>query len=332
MDHYAVLGVTKNASDADIKKAYRKLAMQYHPDKNPGNKEAEESFKKIAEAYAILGDPEKRKEYDAPKFTQRNGFESAGFGFEDFIKQGFNSQGFRSAREYHNARARASQGKMHAPPPTTEHLDLTVSAKIKLEDALSAKKIELSFKRTKIVYAGKNGDYLNYTREEEEKEISIQLDLRKTYLSIKKEGKKNTARVRVGKLGNEDVITRNNVWGETEQLPIFGDLYVNIEIELPNNIVFEDNNIVQRVEIPLSAILSQAEKIKIETILGKKYEAEFAEPKYLNELSFVLPGEGILNEKQKLGDYLIKFDVLSPNVSNLNKSDRAQLLSLLSNI
>jgi curved DNA-binding protein len=63
-DYYKVLGVDKKASEADIKKVYRKLAVQYHPDKNQGNKEAEEKFKQINEAYEVLGDPEKRKKYD----------------------------------------------------------------------------------------------------------------------------------------------------------------------------------------------------------------------------------------------------------------------------
>ncbi len=63
-DYYEVLGVSRNATQEEIKKAYRQLALKYHPDRNPGNKEAEEKFKEAAEAYAVLSDPEKRAHYD----------------------------------------------------------------------------------------------------------------------------------------------------------------------------------------------------------------------------------------------------------------------------
>ncbi len=63
-DYYKVLGVERNAKEADIKSAFRKLALQYHPDRNPGNKQSEEKFKEINEAYEVLSDPEKRSRYD----------------------------------------------------------------------------------------------------------------------------------------------------------------------------------------------------------------------------------------------------------------------------
>ncbi len=78
-DYYEVLGVDKSASANDIKKAYRKLAIQYHPDKNPGDKEAEEKFKEAAEAYSVLSDPDKKARYD--QFGHEGLSGAAGGGF-----------------------------------------------------------------------------------------------------------------------------------------------------------------------------------------------------------------------------------------------------------
>ena len=89
-DYYEVLGIEKGCGDGDIKKAYRKMAMKYHPDKNPGNKQAEEKFKEAAEAYSILSDSQKRAQYDqfghAATGNAQGGFGGAGgfSGFADF--------------------------------------------------------------------------------------------------------------------------------------------------------------------------------------------------------------------------------------------------------
>lgn len=89
-DYYEVLGVEKNASAEDIKKAYRKKAIQYHPDKNPGDKEAEEKFKEAAEAYDVLSDPQKRARYDQfghAGMSGQGGFSGGGFSMEDIFSQ-----------------------------------------------------------------------------------------------------------------------------------------------------------------------------------------------------------------------------------------------------
>ena len=89
-DYYDILGVKEDASEAEIKKAYRKLALKYHPDKNPGDKKAEEKFKEISEAYYALGDKERRAKYD--NLRKMGGFtgdfsSAQGFDFSEFLKQ-----------------------------------------------------------------------------------------------------------------------------------------------------------------------------------------------------------------------------------------------------
>lgn len=95
-NYYQILGVSSNASESEIRKAYRKLALKHHPDKNGGSAEAEEKFKEIAEAYAVLSNPEERKKYDAersgkihPAFGSANPKEEESDPFNPFAETGF---------------------------------------------------------------------------------------------------------------------------------------------------------------------------------------------------------------------------------------------------
>ncbi len=120
-DYYEVLGIGKNATDAEIKSAYRKLAKKYHPDLNPGNKEAEEKFKEVNEANDVLSDPQKRQRYDQfgfagvdPNYAAANGGGAGGFGggfggvdlgdiFGDIFGGGFSGFGGGSSTRTANA-------------------------------------------------------------------------------------------------------------------------------------------------------------------------------------------------------------------------------------
>ena len=113
-DYYQVLGLKKGASPEEIKRAYRKLALQFHPDKKQGNKEAEEKFKEINEAYAVLSDPQKKEQFDqfgATGFHQRYSqedifrgfdvgdlFKDMGLGTDDIFSRIFSSQGEQRSR------------------------------------------------------------------------------------------------------------------------------------------------------------------------------------------------------------------------------------------
>ena len=136
-DYYEVLGVDKSASANDIKKAYRRKAMEYHPDKNPGNKEAEDKFKEAAEAYSVLSDPDKKARYDQfghAGMDGAGGFGSGGFGgqgmdindifsmFGDIFGGGFGSGGF------------GGFGGGHTQQPRYRGGDLRVKVKLTLQE------------------------------------------------------------------------------------------------------------------------------------------------------------------------------------------------------
>ena len=112
-DYYEVLNADRNASQADLKKAYRKLALQYHPDRNPGDAAAEEKFKEAAEAYDVLSDAQKRRIYDQYGHQGLEGQGFSGFsGFEDiFSSFGDIFEGFFGFGSQRGGRSRGRQGK-----------------------------------------------------------------------------------------------------------------------------------------------------------------------------------------------------------------------------
>lgn len=145
-DYYEVLGVSRDASLEEIKKAYRKLAMKYHPDRNPGNKEAEEKFKEIAEAYAVLADPEKRAQYD--RFGHRGVGQQVQVDFSSDIFSDFADLlgGFFDLGDlFGSPWGRRSSSRAQPRPQKGEDIryDLTIS----LEEAYKGKELALKVPR-----------------------------------------------------------------------------------------------------------------------------------------------------------------------------------------
>jgi len=143
-DYYEALGVSRNAAAEEIKRAFRQLALKHHPDRNPGNREAEERFKEVAEAYSVLGDPEKRATYDrfgldglrGEGFTGFSGFDASIFGdFEDILGNLFGFGDIFGSRS-RSRRAAPQRGR-----------DLALELEISLEQAALGTEKEISLSR-----------------------------------------------------------------------------------------------------------------------------------------------------------------------------------------
>jgi curved DNA-binding protein len=170
-DYYKTLGVDKSVDQEAIKKAYRKLALKYHPDRNPDNREAEEKFKKISEAYAVLSDPEKRKQYESfgsDQFSQRYSQEEIfrnfdlneilrdfGFGGMGGNERVFRGAGRRGGSNFRNGgdpfRDLFGQGQPHYDAPQKGE-DLHYNLSITLEESVSGAEKKLAFQQDQEVH------------------------------------------------------------------------------------------------------------------------------------------------------------------------------------
>src|ERR1019366_6063388 len=146
-DYYKLLGVGKNVSEAEIKKAYRKLARQYHPDRNAGDKKAEERFKEISQAHDVLSDADKRKAYDRGTgpfggFGMPGGFDagSCSGGFGDILSALFGRSGGTAGR----AAGGAGGGRSGTQPRQARGRDLETEVALSFDQAVGGAQVQLA--------------------------------------------------------------------------------------------------------------------------------------------------------------------------------------------
>jgi len=247
MDYYKVLGVEKGSSSTETKKAYRKLALKYHPDKNKGDKASEAKFKEISEAYAVLSDPEKKQQYDtygSADFRQRYSQEDifSGFDINDILRQFNGGGGGRGETSFRSAGGGGSPfgsffnqggGGCGGGRPTAEKgQDMTYQITVSLEDILHGAEKTISLR--------KNGTAQNVS-------VKIPKGI--------EEGKKL-------RLQGKGAASRNG--GPA------GDLYLKVEIGANEEFSRKgDDLIIQRLITFSQACLGT--KVEVETLEGKKF-------------------------------------------------------------
>lgn len=332
-DYYEVLGVIKTASDQEIKQAYRKLALKYHPDKNKGNKESEEMFKEATEAYEVLRDPKKRASYDKFGHEGVGGFDNFGRGaYSDFsdifgnVDLGDIFEGFFGS----SGRSRSQR--------TRRGSDLQYDMTITLEEAASGSEVQIEIPRSEACDACSGTGSSSKTKPSVCPTCNGMGQVRQTqgFFSITQtcprcrgEGKIVTSPCKVcngsGLTKKKRTITvkipagvesgsRLKISGEGEQAPndgITGDLYVVIHIKKHPNFDRHGNDILSIIDVSYPLVCLGGE-IEVPTIYGNKVKMKLP-PGTENGQVFRLKGNGIpyLGSYGK-GDQLVKINIQVP--------------------
>ncbi|AFY78654.1 DnaJ-class molecular chaperone with C-terminal Zn finger domain [Pleurocapsa sp. PCC 7327] len=305
-DYYATLGVSKNASTEEIKKAFRRLAVKYHPDRNPGDKKAEERFKEISEAYEVLSDPNKRQKYDQfgrywKQAEQAGGWSPGGAGV-DF--GGFDFSQFANFEDFINELL----GRVSSPGGT--------------QSRTYTYRTSTGSRPGGYTDFGGYGDFGGFGTQTPaaDREASIRLTFSEAFRGVQKRlnlgnevvdvrippGAKPGSRIRVRGKGSVSPYTQQR-----------GDLYLTVELEPHPFFQFEGDNLVCEVPIaPDEAVLGAS--IEVPTPDGMVTVK--VPPGIRSGQSLRLRGKGWIHPKDRRSDLLVKIAIDTPK--NLSATER----------
>ncbi|WP_074407071.1 DnaJ C-terminal domain-containing protein [Aquimarina megaterium] len=282
IDYYKILGVSKNASDSDIKKAYRKLARKYHPDLNPNDKEAEKKFKEINEANEVLSNPENRKKYDQYGKDWKHA--------EEFEKAKQSQHQYKSTGQQH-----------HRNYSESDFSDF-------FESMFGRSRRSATYGRTR------------YRGEDYNAELHLNLtDVYKTHKRTLTVNKKNIRITIPAGVENGQIIKIKNHGGSGIQGGPNGDLYITFVIENKTPFKRNKSDLYLHVDIDLYTAVLGGE-IMIETLDGKvKLNVK---PETQNDTKIKLKGKGfpIYKKEGQFGDLFITYAIKIPkNLSEQQK-------------
>lgn len=299
-DYYKVLGVSKNATENELKKAYKKLAFKYHPDKNAGDKKAEERFKDISEAYAVLSDKQKRAQYDkfgSAGFHQRYTQEDIFRGFD--VRDIFGEMGFGSGDFFSQIFGRKNTGFSGAAGPGSQRR----STGFTIEDLFGGGK---DF-RTQQTYAQRGKDL----------SIDLTIDFMEAVTGVEKtieyllDGQKKRIKVKIpAGINTGQKLRLSGKGGGIGPGSTSGDLFLKIHIKTHPVFKREGNNIIVDKEIKISeAVLGTS--VEVPTLTGTKKVR--VPPGIQSNTKLRLKGHGILHfGKTGKGDEFVRVLVTIP--------------------
>ena len=239
-DPYRVLGIDTSSSDAEIKRAYRRLARQHHPDRNPGDSASEDRFKSIQAAFDEIGTPEKRQQYDEQQRFRRMGFGSSGMGMEDILRQMMGNAQFSSSPQ----------------PSQAKGIDIELGIDIDTEIAEKGGKIPFvlsRLRRCKKCEGRSSSSGLSCPdcggRGVQRRESTVTVNIPK--------GVEQGHKLRLRKMGNE----------HPTGFP--GDLTLIVRIDPGEDRRWESNRLIQTVSVPYTTLLLGGE-VNLTTPTGRK--------------------------------------------------------------
>jgi len=307
-DYYKILGIKKDTKKSDIKKAYRTLAKKYHPDKNPNNKDAEDKFKEISEAYEVLSDTTKRNKYDNP-IGNYNGF---GGGYNTYTQ--YNGHEFAKAIKIRQAK---------------EQLSFSILTDIQLEYAINGGKINIKYNRQEVCTSCNGTDNKKDCNNCNGRGLLMKTITHELLINL-------LDQQYTLEIINGQVLIRVELYNQGHQAMlddtlIMGDLIVRIEIKIPPHIEvnFLNGHITHIINIDLDDLFDS--HINLITIYGKEIKMSLVDKEINTNTKLRLPNYGLPSNQGK-GDYFFKLNIKLPMFNKLSNVNKRKIKSILETI